>query len=37
MTEEKCIKMKGILGAIHFISDGMDKTKNLLNTKPGMW
>jgi hypothetical protein len=36
MTEEKCIKMKGILGAIQFSSDGMDTTKNPLNTKPEM-
>jgi hypothetical protein len=31
MTEEKCIKMKRILGAIQFSSDGVDTTMNLVN------
>jgi hypothetical protein len=34
MTEQMRIQMKGILGAIHFSSDGMDTTMNVLNTKP---
>jgi len=35
--QEKCIKMKVILGAIQFSSDGVDITKNLLHTKPEVW
>jgi hypothetical protein len=34
MTEQMCMQMKGILGAIHFSSDGMDPTMNVLNKKP---
>ena len=29
--------MKGFLGAIQISSDGVDTTKNLLNTKPEVW